>query len=66
MFQSKVEALHYLPFIQPFIIHVVNWVCQYFSDPIVVHLKVIKCILRYLKGTQNLGLRYLSTNIISF
>ena len=29
------------------------------------HLKTIKCILRFLKGTQHSSLRYLSNSLIS-
>jgi len=45
---------------QPDIYHVVSLVSKYMSDPSSeVHLKVTKRILRYVKGTLNLGIHYL-------
>ncbi|XP_022899255.1 uncharacterized protein LOC111412552 [Olea europaea var. sylvestris] len=65
VFRSIVGALQYLTFTRPDIIYTVNRVCQNFSNPTLVHLKAAKRILRYLKGTQNLGLRYLCQSPIS-
>ena len=58
-FRSIVGALQYLTFTRPDITHAVNRACQRFSKPTVTYLKAVKRILRYLKGTQNWGLRYL-------
>ncbi|XP_059626128.1 uncharacterized mitochondrial protein AtMg00810-like [Cornus florida] len=59
-YHSIIGALQYLTFTRPDIIHAVNRVCQHFNNPTLVHIKAVKRILRYLKGTQHFGLRYLS------
>ncbi|KAK0581318.1 hypothetical protein LWI29_012417 [Acer saccharum] len=65
IFRSIVGALQYLTFTRPDIAHAVNRVCQFFSNPTQAHLKAAKRILRYLKGTQSFGLRYLSNSSTS-
>ncbi|XP_059636032.1 uncharacterized mitochondrial protein AtMg00810-like [Cornus florida] len=66
-YQSIVGALQYLTFTQPAdIIHAVNRVCQNFNSPTLVHLKAVKQILRYFKGTQHYGVSYLAKSPISF
>ncbi|XP_059629616.1 uncharacterized mitochondrial protein AtMg00810-like [Cornus florida] len=60
VYRSIVGALQYLTFTRPDIIHVVNRVCQHFNNPTLVHIKAVKRILQYLKGTQHFGLCYLS------
>ncbi|PNY13707.1 putative copia-type protein, partial [Trifolium pratense] len=59
-FRSIVGALQYLTFTRPDITHAVNRACQHFSKPTMTDLKAVKRILRYLRGTQNWGLRYLN------
>nr|XP_027192693.1 uncharacterized protein LOC113787746 [Cicer arietinum] len=58
-FRNIVGALQYLTFTRPDITHAVNRACQHFTEPTMTNLKVVKCILGYLKGTHNWGLRYL-------
>nr|XP_027186264.1 uncharacterized protein LOC113784324 [Cicer arietinum] len=58
-FRSIVGALQYLTFTRPYITHAVNHACQHFTKLTVTDLKAVKRILRYLKGTQNWGLRYI-------
>ena len=58
--RSIVGALQYSTFTQPDIIYAVNRVCQFFSAPILLHLKAVKHILQYLQSTQIFGLRYLA------
>ena len=60
IFRSIVGVLQYLTFTRPDIIFAVNRVCQNFSNPTLIHLKAAKRILRYLQGTQNFGICYLS------
>ena len=60
VFRSIVGALQYLTFTRPDIIYAVNKVSQFFSNPTLIHLKAVKCILRYLNGTQNFGIRYIA------
>ena len=59
-YRSIVGALQYLTFTRPDIAHVVNRVCQHFSSPTLANLHAAKRILRYLKGTPDFGLHYLS------
>ena len=43
---------------RPDITFTVNKLCKYMSNPGEVHWKALKHLLRYLKGTRQLGLRY--------
>lgn len=49
-----------MTFTLPDITQAVSRACQRFSNPTKANLKVVKRILRYLKGPQNWGLHYLS------
>lgn len=60
IFRSRVGVLQYLTSTRPVIIYAVNEVSQFLSSPTLVHLKAVKCILRYLNGTQNFGVRYIT------
>nr|XP_048326667.1 uncharacterized mitochondrial protein AtMg00810-like [Ziziphus jujuba var. spinosa] len=55
-----VRALQYLTFTRPDIQFAVNRVCQFFQKPTMLRLKMVKRILRYLKGTMLYGLRFLA------
>jgi hypothetical protein len=55
-FRSLTGALHYLTFTQPDISYVVQQICLHMHDPREPHLAVLKHILRYIRGTLNLGL----------
>ena len=54
-FRSLVGSLHYLTFIRPDLIFVVQQVCQFISNPIDLHLIAAKRILRYVNGTLHHG-----------
>lgn len=41
---------------RPYIQYVVNYVCQRMHLPTVLDFGLLKCILRYLKGTLEMGL----------
>ena len=43
---------------RPNIAYVVKQVCQFTQNPQIAHLIAAKCILRYVKGTLHLGLRF--------
>ena len=55
-YRSLVRALQYLTFTHPNISFAVNQVCQFMHDPREIHLKAVKRILRYIKGTITNGL----------
>ncbi|KAK9187228.1 hypothetical protein WN944_018620 [Citrus x changshan-huyou] len=68
-YRTLVGSLQYLTFSRPDITHAVNHVCQHFQNPTKADLRAIKRILRYLKGTLDFGLRYLSqssNNVYAF
>ena len=53
---SAVGALQYLCLARPDISFAVNRVCQFLATPTDEHWPAVKRILRYVKGTVNLGL----------
>jgi hypothetical protein len=54
-FQSIVGALQYLTFTRPDIAYAILQICLYMHDPWEPHLMAMKCILRYLRGTPDIG-----------
>lgn len=50
-YRNIVGGLQYLTLTHPEITFTVNQVCQYMHAPTAFHLVVVKCILRFLKGT---------------
>jgi hypothetical protein len=68
-YRSLVGALQYLTFTRPDISYAVQQVCLYMHDPREPHLLAVKRILRYLRGTVDLGLfiaRTPSPSILAF
>ena len=55
-YRSLVGALQYLTWTRPDLSFAVNLVCQFMHTPRVSHFQAVKRILRYLKGTIDLGL----------
>ena len=56
LYRSIVGALQYVIVTRLEIVYSVNKVCQYMQAPLESHWKVVKRILRYLKGTLHHGL----------
>ncbi|XP_070672609.1 uncharacterized protein [Malus domestica] len=55
-YRSIVGALQYLTWTRLDLAFAVNQVCQHMQAPRTIHLQAVKRILRYLKGTIDLGL----------
>lgn len=58
LYQSLVGALQYLTFTRPDLSYAVNQVSQFLQAPTIDHYNVVKCILRYVKGTLSYGLSF--------
>nr|GFA70720.1 copia protein [Tanacetum cinerariifolium] len=58
-YRSKIGSLMYLTSSRPDIVQAVRFCARYQSRPTEKHLKEVKRIFRYLKGTVNMGLWYL-------
>ncbi|XP_073268730.1 uncharacterized protein [Populus alba] len=57
-YRSIVGALQYLTFTRPDIAFSVNQACQFMHNPMHSHVVAVKRILRYLKGTLDVGLHF--------
>ncbi|KAM2593886.1 hypothetical protein TB1_042978 [Malus domestica] len=60
-YKSIVGGLQYLTWSRPDLSFVVNLVCKFMHQPRQSHLQAVKRILRYLKGTLELGLWFPKT-----
>nr|GEV17906.1 retrovirus-related Pol polyprotein from transposon TNT 1-94 [Tanacetum cinerariifolium] len=58
VYRSKIRSLMYLTSSRPNIVQAVCYCARYQSRPIEKHLKEVKRIFRYLRGTINMGLWY--------
>jgi histone deacetylase 1/2 len=63
LYRSVVGSLQYATITRPEISYAVNKVCQFMSAPKETHWVAVKRILRYLKGTIDLGLQIFPTAI---
>lgn len=61
-YRQIVGALLYLTLTRPDIMYAVQQVCQFMHSPRDTHLQAVKRILRYLKGTINFGISFISTS----
>lgn len=62
-FCHVVGALQYVTLTQPDIAYSVNQLCQHMHNPTFVNWTTAKQVLRYLKGTVDLGLHYTKGSI---
>ena len=58
VYTSTIGAIQYLTMTRPDISFVVNKLSQYLREPIIQHWSACKHVLRYLKGTSQLGLHF--------
>ncbi|GJR31761.1 ribonuclease H-like domain-containing protein [Tanacetum coccineum] len=57
LYRSLAGALQYFTFTRPDLSYAVQQLCLYMHDPREPHLNAMKCVLRYLRGTTDLGLQ---------
>src|ERR1044072_218409 len=62
LYRCMIGSLLYLTASRPYILFSVHLCARFQSDPRETHLTAVKRILRYLKGTTNLGLMYENTS----
>jgi hypothetical protein len=56
LYRQIVNSFQYLTMTRPDITYAVNQACQFMHSPTTVHLQAVKRILRYIKGTIDLGI----------
>lgn len=62
-YRQMIGSLMYLVNTRPDICYAVNALSQFMCEPKEIHLVVVKNIMRYLKSTLNLGLKYKKVEI---
>jgi len=65
MYRQMIGSLMYLTNTRPNICFAVNTLSQYMVEPRHVHLVVARHVMRYLRGTVDYGIRYVSDHEIS-
>jgi hypothetical protein len=63
-YRSLVGGLQYLMLTEPDLAFAVNKFCQFLHNHTTVHWTVVKQILRYIKGTIDIGLKIIKSNSI--
>ena len=58
LYKQMVGCLMYLTATRPDLMYVVSLVSRYMSKPTELHILAVKRIMRYLKGTTELGVFY--------
>jgi hypothetical protein len=62
-YRSIVGGLQYLTLTRPDLAFSVNKMCQFLHSPTTVHLTTVKRILRYLRGTLDMGLQIVKSSM---
>ena len=62
LYRSIAGALQYLTFTRPDLTYCVNYLCQFMHAPTNSNFRELKRVLRYVKGSTDLGLRIYSTS----
>ncbi|XP_031103238.1 uncharacterized protein LOC116006874 [Ipomoea triloba] len=65
-YRSIAGALQYLTVTRPDLSFAVNLLCQHMHAPTTAHWEQLKRVLRYVKGTLDLGLRLRKSNSVSW
>ena len=61
MYRQLIGSLMYLTATRPDLMYVVSLMSRFMASPIELHLQATKRVLRYLKGTIDLGIKVFST-----
>jgi hypothetical protein len=61
-YRNLVGGLQYLTLTRPDIAFSVNKVCKYLHAPMTLHLVAVKRILRYVRGTIDMGLKIVKSH----
>ena len=64
-YRGIIGALQYLTLTRPDLSYSVNFVSQFMHAPTISHLKMVRRILRYIKGTISLGLNLTSRTTLN-
>ncbi|XP_020682782.2 uncharacterized protein LOC110099833 [Dendrobium catenatum] len=62
-YRQLTGALQYLTITRPDLSYAVNFLCQHMHTPLQLHYKLLKRVLRYVKGTLSLGLPITPSNL---
>ena len=59
-YMQIVGSLIYTLHARPDVAHAINVVCRFMNEPNATHMRAARCVLRYLSGTTNYGLKYMN------
>ena len=64
MYKQLVRSLMYLTATKPDLTYVVCLISRFMSNPTELHMQAAKRVLRYLKGTVNLGVFFIEGKVM--